>query len=188
MANKNYRQSLNSNEPTWSILSDCPWARCYKRKDKTSEYNKDYYQKHKKRITEIRKQYKEKYPQKIKEWEGKHHQKYSIIPRYRIDNSISSMIRQSLKGEKADRKWESLVGYTIRDLMKHLESLFDDKMTWENYGAYWDIDHIKPKSLFHYETVEDSEFKKCWVLKNLQPMEHIVNLKKSNHYGTTNII
>ena len=42
--------------------------------------------------------------------------------------------------------------------------------------------HIKPKSLFNYTYPEDQEFKDCWALNNLQPMEKIANIKKSNHY------
>ena len=29
---------------------------------------------------------------------------------------------------------------------------------------------------------KDPEFKKCWALKNLQPLEKITNIKKSNHF------
>lgn len=28
------------------------------------------------------------------------------------------------------------------ELKTHLESLFTDDMNWENYGVYWEIDHI----------------------------------------------
>ena len=55
-------------------------------------------------------------------------------------------------------------------------------MTWDNYGSYWWIDHIKARSHFKYKTAKDPEFKECWVLENLQPMEKIANMKKSNNY------
>ena len=95
---------------------------------------------------------------------------------------MAAAIYQSLKGNKAGRKWEILVGYTLQDLIEHLENLFDDKMKWENQGSYWDIDHFQPKSLFYYKTAEDPEFRKCWALSNLQPLEHIENIRKSNHF------
>ena len=56
-------------------------------------------------------------------------------------------------------------------------------MSWENYGSYWHIDHIKPDSRFIYESVEDIEFKKCWALSNLQPLKAEDNLKKSNKWN-----
>jgi hypothetical protein len=103
-------------------------------------------------------------------------------PRFKLDTNMATAISLSLKGKKAGRSWQNLVGYTIKDLVLHLEKQFDDKMTWENYGSYWWIDHIKPRSLFNYETPEDPEFKECWVLENLQPLEKIANIKKSNYY------
>ena len=55
-------------------------------------------------------------------------------------------------------------------------------MNWKNYGSYWHIDHIKPKTLFNYSSPEDKEFIKCWSLSNLQPLEKITNIKKGNRY------
>ena len=109
-------------------------------------------------------------------------------PAERINDNIRSVIRQSLNNKKAGRKWETLVGYTVDDLIKHLEILFDGKMTWDNYGKYeegkykWHIDHIKPISLFHYKDTNDREFKECWALSNLQPLEVIANISKGNRY------
>lgn len=103
-------------------------------------------------------------------------------PKYRLDNNMSAIIRQSLKGKKAGRGWEKLVGYTLKDLMEHLEKYLDEKMTWENYGTYWQIDHIKPRCLFKYTSSNDLEFKRCWAFENLQPLEKIANLKKGNSF------
>ena len=105
-----------------------------------------------------------------------------IDAKFRLDSNMSSLISQSLKGKKAGRSWKKLAGYFIEDLIKHLESKFDNKMSWDNYGSYWWIDHIKARSLFKYETAEDPEFKKCWALENLQPLEKIKNIKKGNKF------
>ena len=100
----------------------------------------------------------------------------------RIHRSIGEQIRQSLKGIKNGRRWHDLLGYTTEELIKHLESLFDENMNWSNYGSYWHLDHKKPKSLFKFIIAEDPEFKKCWALENLQPMEKMANLKKGANY------
>ena len=55
-------------------------------------------------------------------------------------------------------------------------------MNWENYGSYWHIDHIKPKSLFIFESLEDEEFKQCWSLNNLRPLEAKENIRKGNRF------
>lgn len=103
-------------------------------------------------------------------------------PKFRLDQNIAAYIRQSLKGKKAGIRREFLLNYTLEDLMKQLESQFDDKMSWENYGNYWEADHIKPKSLFKYSSPEDLEFKECWALKNLQPLEKSANLRKGKSF------
>ena len=77
--------------------------------------------------------------------------------------------------------WQKYVGYTVQELVKHIESKFEDWMSWDNYGK-WHIDHIKPKSLFNYTSFFDEDFKKCWALSNLQPLEAIENIKKRNKY------
>ena len=102
-------------------------------------------------------------------------------PKRLLNSIISNQIRDALKGKKAGRHWESLVDYTLQDLMAHLESLFEPWMNWENYGK-WHIDHKRPKSWFKYKDAEDPEFKKCWSLNNLQPLEAKKNFKKNNLY------
>jgi 5-methylcytosine-specific restriction endonuclease McrA len=79
------------------------------------------------------------------------------------------MIRYSLRGSKAGRHWETLVGYTFLALMCHLESLFQPGMTWENYGE-WQVDHIRPIASFTFTSADDPEFRQCWALSNLQPL------------------
>jgi hypothetical protein len=101
-------------------------------------------------------------------------------PKFRLDGNITTLLSISLKGKKAGKRWEELVGYTIKELMEHLEKQFDDKMTWDNYGSYWWLDHIKPVSLFHYSSPTELSFRECWALKNLRPLEKAANMKKGN--------
>ena len=115
--------------------------------------------------------YKENHRKWQKEYLGKN-------PKIRLGRSIGALIYFSLRQRKAGRKWEDIVGYSIQDLTKHLEKQFDSNMSWENYGSYWWIDHIRPISLFDYEVSNDQEFKKCWALENLRPLEKITNIKK----------
>lgn len=98
---------------------------------------------------------------------------------------MSTSIYQSLKTfnlSKSKCGWQTAVGYTLQNLVEHLEKQFDDKMNWDNYGSYWHIDHIKPKSLFKFTSTNDENFKECWSLKNLRPLEANENRRKSNTY------
>jgi len=153
-----------------------------KNKRKISQQSKKYYQKNIERIRERNRKYNQKNKEKILQYKG-WWQKYQrkVNPRYRLNENMGSVIARSLKNKKAGRKWEALVDYTLEELMDYLEKQFDNKMGWNNYGTYWVVDHIKPKSLFNYASPNDSEFKQCWTLKNLQPLEKIKNIKKRNN-------
>ncbi|MCW1431399.1 hypothetical protein [Novosphingobium sp. JCM 18896] len=98
-------------------------------------------------------------------------------PKFRIDNRMSVNIGAALKGRKAGRRWESLVGYTLDDLVAHLEALFLPGMTWDNIGE-WHIDHVRPKSSFSYLSPDEAEFRECWSMANLQPLWASDNLSK----------
>lgn len=51
-------------------------------------------------------------------------------------------------------------------------------MSWNNYGDYWEIDHIIPINTFNFNSYEDREFQVCWSLANLRPLEKIANRKR----------
>ena len=98
----------------------------------------------------------------------------------RVSHNISTYMRTSLNNNKHGRHWEYLVGYTLDDLIRHLESKFDENMSWENYGIYWHIDHIVGIANFNYTSYNDEEFKKCWSLENLQPLYAPENCSKGD--------
>jgi hypothetical protein len=101
-------------------------------------------------------------------------------PRGRVDDNMRIGIKRALRGSKAGQRWVDLAGYTVEKLMKHLEKQFTPGMTWGNYGPYWHIDHKIPLSAFNYETPLDADFKRCWALKNLQPLEAKKNFSKND--------
>lgn len=102
-------------------------------------------------------------------------------PKHILNNKVRFGLRLLLSG-KNSKKWEPILGYTSENLRKHFEGKFDKKMRWGNYGSYWVVDHIKPLGLFKYSGTNSLNFKKCWALNNLQPLEKIANIKKSDKY------
>lgn len=134
--------------------------------------NPEKYRENKKRWNQLN-------PEKISIYMKKAHDKTRSTPKGKLNHSISSAITISLSGEKRGRHWETLIGYSLDILMKHLEKKFKSGMTWENYGKNgWHVDHIIPKSAFNFEKPEDDDFKKCWSLKNLRPLWAKENLIK----------
>ena len=149
-------------------------------KARINEKSQKYYLSHRIHIINKSKEWRENNPEKRLIY---HRQELST-PNGKLNHSIRGAIRKALKGMKAGRHWETLVGYTLQDLKQHLEGLFTLDMNWNKFmKGEIHIDHIKPKSLFNYETAEDKEFRECWALENLQPLYAMDNLKKSNHYS-----
>ena len=66
----------------------------------------------------------------------------------------------------------------LGEFKHHIESQFDSNMTWENYGTYWEIDHIKPIEMFNF--TDENEIKECWNYKNLQPLT--INENRTKRY------
>ena len=180
-----------------------------KNPDKINQYALRYREQNRKRIDEkakewaksnpdkinnAAKQYRIRNPEKSKllwtRWNEKNRgkrrligkrssKKYRSSPRGKLTKRISDLIRMTLNGEKRGRSWELLVGYNVDQLKQHLENQFLPGMSWENRGL-WHIDHRIPVSAFNYKTPEDIDFKKCWALKNLQPLWKIDNLAKGD--------
>jgi hypothetical protein len=98
--------------------------------------------------------------------------------RHAINFRFRAAIRRALNGGKRGRKWESLVGYTLADLMAHLERQFLKGMTWNNRGE-WEIDHVVPLALFHFDSAEHPDFRAAWALSNLRPIWADDNRKKN---------
>lgn len=158
-------------------------------KERKNELERKYYNinKHNERFMMKRRKQRKLLRQnnlsKFREQERLESIKRRSTPQGRIDDRMSSMIWIMLKKNKGGRKWEDLVGYTKEDLKNHLEKLFTKGMNWEEFmNGNIHIDHIKPRCLFHYISIKDKEFKKCWALKNLQPLWAKENLIKNKKY------
>jgi len=132
---------------------------------------------------------KSTYQKKRKKWSeaGKkqRQQQRKENPTVRINDQVNcliwQMIKHTLNGTKQGT-WEAekWLGYSIQDLMQHLENQFDVFMKWDNYGTYWVIDHIIPKRYFKFNSVNDEEFRACWSLENLRPLP-----KRKNYFPQT---
>ncbi len=92
-------------------------------------------------------------------------------PVFKLQCNLRSGFGNWIKGHTKTCRTEQYVGCTYNELLDHLESQFEEGMTWENHGVgdnKWQVDHFKPQSRFD-PTIEEESFK-CWHYTNLQPM------------------
>jgi len=152
-----------------------------KNKEELLAKQKDYYKKYPEKKKEQDRRYFEKNKDKIMEKKKEYTKnKYKTDPSFRLRKLVSRSIWGILKGKKEGKSWLKFMRYTLEELKIHLESKFDDKMNWDNYGNYWVIDHIVPIIVFNIKSFEDLNFEKCWSLKNLQPLSKIENELKND--------
>ena len=123
--------------------------------------------------------YVERHPDRVKARHAASRERRKVNPSFQINERMSAGVRQSLTLGKGGWRWEKLVGYSLADLMRHLERQFLPGMTWENRGD-WHIDHITALSTFRFETVEDPEFRAAWALTNLRPLWALDNIAKND--------
>lgn len=180
-----------------------------KRKDKQKIYEKKWVAKNPDKVKAKYKRYHQRHPEKVKEktrqrWlSGKGAEakkRYKTVsrdkylagvkkqnarrwsdPTFRISRTISIRMNDTLSGRKNYRRWQTLVGYGLEELRKHLSEQFAEGMTWENHGD-WHIDHRRPIASFDFTSPEDPGFKECWALGNLQPLWAKENMAKGARY------
>lgn len=133
----------------------------------------------------------EKRKQVIREWAKNHREqrraaaavrrkRVRSTPRGCLDHRMSVGVRNVLRTRKGKRSWEALVGYTVSDLIQHLEHLFLPDMTWALLlRGEIEIDHVRPLAAFRYTSADDAAFKECWALSNLRPLWKHWNREKS---------
>lgn len=94
--------------------------------------------------------------------------------RKKVSSSIATKIKKA--GVYDDVKYSKYIN--IPKMVKNIEMQFDSKMSWKNYGIYWNIDHIVPQCLFDFTDME--QIRMCWSTKNVRPLARVENTEKAD--------
>ena len=149
-----------------------------------NEKNRKNYNKHRERILAQKKEYSQRPEVRARKNELARKRRREN-PAVKLREKVYGLVHYGLKkgGGVASFTWDALP-YTPEQLKEHLESQFDDQMTWENHGTYWHLDHIIPSAALPFSSLDDENFHKCWSLDNLQPLEKTRNMSKGSlHEG-----
>lgn len=154
---------------------------------------KKHYEENKLEILKKHKKYRAKNKERYQLYDAQYYKdnkiaikenvKTNMYARLKIDVNYKLLVRyrtrlyKAVKGYDKSKTTRELIGCSVEELKKHLESQFTEGMTFENYGK-WHVDHIIPCSSFDFS--KEEEQRKCFNYKNLQPLWAIDNLRKSN--------
>lgn len=148
----------------------------YQRVRSTTYYHNN---KQRKYLTQklCREKNKDKYNASRNKW--KRYQ-YKTNPVYKIISSCRSKIHIALKRQSAikSKRTIQLLGCSADFFKTFLQNQFTGNMSWENYGKYWNIDHVIPVSSFDLTVPENQ--KKAFHYSNCRPMLASHNFSKFN--------
>lgn len=170
--------------------------------EKYKEINRHAYQKNREAVLEKRKKMRHVYRQrrrenrdKVNKYQMEYRKKnsehlkayyreyrkrdYRNTSELKMTNFMRSSIRRTfeLMGTEKECLTVEILGYSPIQLKTHIEDLFVEGMSWENYGE-WHIDHIKPINNLSPQSKDD--VKEVNSLNNLAPMWAEDNLSKGD--------
>lgn len=144
-------------------------------KEEIKEYKKSWYLQNKEKVLIKSKEYYEQNKEKIKERNKLYLvEKNNSDMNYKIKFNVLSSITDGLRSGCFEPRLEKMLGYTAQDLIKHLETNFDEDMTWDNFGSRfintrnWQIHHFIPMKIYNF--YNETDIRKCWDLANLVPI------------------
>lgn len=134
-----------------------------KQKEKHRICKKNYYDRNKKKI---QKQYAEY-----------NKRKKAIDPSFKLYSTIRCRFRSIIKGKYKSKSSIILLGCSVDEFKKKLESEFTEGMNWSNHSKTgWHIDHILDCRFFNQADPEDQRI--CFNYRNMRPLWSTENILK----------
>lgn len=130
------------------------------------------------------KKWRDENKKKISEYRSKtyfkNYKNREYNPQIKIAGNIRNRVRRAIKAQKTAKfnNTFELIDCSPSQMDKWLEYQFDRNMSWNNYGNYWQIDHVIPCDFFDLKNREEQL--KCFNWRNCRPLEKIKNQQKNS--------
>ena len=168
-----FSKDSSKSDGLYSSCKDCKRIKDMNYRDNNRDKYRKYQKKWQKNNPEKTREYQKRYYKKNKDkriknstnWIKKERREN---PAFRIRCNLGSRLSQFVTGKRRVDSIKDIIGITFNELREYLEEKFDNKMTWDNYGDYWEIDHIKPCASF--DLTDKEQQKECFHYTNLQPL------------------
>jgi len=149
---------------------ECHRVQVKKNRLKYKKYDKQYAQKN-----WLLKKDDPNYQLKHREYQKQYKRQKRKDPIFRLKENLRTYFYRTITN-----KSNSIFKYLgdLEEFKNHIELQFKKNMTWNNYGTYWEIDHIKPIEMFDF--TNENEIQECWNYKNLQPLT--INENRTKRY------
>ena len=194
---KNEKENFHFRKDNNTFRSECILCkRLHKNKYDSSRRNENNqkqkirYEKDKQKILIQQKKYANLHSEERKKYYLSWQQRKLISdPAFKLKKNASRQVSKTIAKSGASKNNLSIlkhVSWNPEQLKAHIENLWEPWMNWNNYGPAklgekrWNIDHIIPQAALPYVSMTDENFKKCWSLENLRPLEAIANIIKKD--------
>lgn len=140
-----------------------------KNQEKIREYSKNY------DSTNSQKKYYIKNKSKFLNYKKKKRKEDPLFKlKENIRKRIYSCLRFNVKGKI------KYLGCSVEEYKLYLEQQFNNNMNWDNYGDYWEIDHIKPLFTFNLEI--ECNLYEAFHYSNTRPLEKTLNQSRPKKF------
>jgi hypothetical protein len=85
---------------------------------------------------------------------------------------------QAIKGIRKAGSFVRDLGCSIEEVRIYIEQKFSGRMSWKNWGSYWELDHVKPLAMF--DLTNRRQFLRACHYTNLQPLSIKEHRRKTN--------
>jgi len=99
--------------------------------------------------------------------------------RLRLRSRLVGAIHRHMTGRSATGVLQELLGCSLSELVRHLESKFLPGMSWDNRNQ-WHVDHMKPLCAFDLTDAEHQAV--AFHYSNLQPLWALDNMRKGGRW------
>lgn len=98
-------------------------------------------------------------------------------PIFKIKVNLRRRVHHALMGENKSAKTFELIGCSAEDFKTHIEGLWLEGMSWDNYGpSGWHVDHIKECHTF--DLSDPHQQRECFHFSNQRPLWAKDNLRR----------
>lgn len=182
---REHREEIREYHRVWRATNPNHTKERYaKNKDRILVQQKAYHARNREKILAKHKAYRNDPSKKELIAKGKlkcYNEKRRNDPAFRILCNIRCRIHDALKGRAKSARTVELMGCSVEDFKKHLESLWKPGMSWDNYGE-WEVDHKVPCARFRLEDPEQQ--RACFSWRNSQPLWWHENNAKADSLPT----
>lgn len=174
------KQARDKGERTFTHHTECEKCQTFERHStggKCVECLRLWRAENREKIRKEHEQWRDENREEIRKKKRDRYNRIKNTKEYKIDAKCRELVYRCVRnGFYKEKTVFGHLGYNIEQFTNHIESLFLDGMSWDNFGDKWVIDHIYPVSRYIRDGIADPKIINN--LSNLMPMWYQHNIQK----------